>query len=561
MRYIAILSLIIYTSNVSLLAQANKPLLYDKNNLKGVQLDYVFKPLTADLKNPLKGGYAPYSLADNNGKIEKGVCNYVILPLKKYNEIGKQYSIKISLKVDEAYVIDSFAKSHIGITTMNKVPLQNWAIWNMGFYNFKNLTSDTINVFQFDYRMLCKANYLVVGVFRNPDYPDEPCDFCWYDFEVISCEISESKDATIDCHYFCDIDNERKMHTTEESSKGIEIYFDLNSYWVSRDDSISIAKFIKSKTSSKDLIIIEAGTDKIGNENIQLGQNRANAVKYILSKNGIIEEQIVTYNFSDTKSKDLINPKERKVSVYYSQNKIHQNLYSLVLESLSKNDFKETAILLQKWLKEVPYQNAIYHLFDCRFNEFYKHAISKTFLYNFKNKFYKNKNTVFQLDSLWCEDQRIRTLDRYVRGNEKYDHNSPIAKDTCFNSSYNYSNDKLCETFVEKYIEENGISKIDEITIRGQETLLYIIIHSKDTSFQKKYLSLVKESCENGIVKWQYYALLYDKIGVKENNIQRYGTQYRVDEKGTELGLYPLEDKEHLNEWRKQVKLAPITNL
>lgn len=144
---------------------------------------------------------------------------------------------------------------------------------------------------------------------------------------------------------------------------------------------------------------------------------------------------------------------------------------------------------------------------------------------------------------------------------KKYDRNSHITNDSCFNSSYNYSNDKLCEIFVEKYIEKNGIPKLEEISLRGQETLLYIIIHSKDILFQKKYLPLVKESCENGITKWQYYALLYDKIGVKEYNTQRYGTQYRADEKGTVLGMYPLEDKENLNEWRKQVKLAPITNL
>lgn len=548
-------------SSICVFCQNNNIIRYDANNLKDVQLNYVFKPLKNDLKNPLKGGYAPYMLADNNRKLEKGVCNYVILPLKNFNEIGKQYSLKLCLKVNEAYVIDSFAKSHIGITTMNKVPAQNWAIWDIDFYNFQNLNSDSINVFQFDYRILCKANYLVVGVFRNPDYPDEPCDFCWYDFEVISCEISESKDATNDCNYFCDIESERKIHKAEESSTGIETYFDLNSFVVNRNDSIALVEFLYSKNSSKDLIILEASTDKIGNENIQLGLNRANAVKNILLKNGILQEQIVIYNFSDTKSKDLINPKERKVKVHYSQNKIFNNLYSFALESLAKNDFKETAIILKKWLKEVPYQNAIYHLFDCRFDEFYKQAISKTFLQNFKNRFYKNRNSVFQLDSLWCEDQRNRTLDRYVRGNEKYDRNSPIAKDSCFNSSYNYNNEKECEKFVEKYIEENGIPTINEVTLRGQEALLYIIIHSKDISFQKKYLPIVKESCENGITKWQYYALLYDKIGVKEYNTQRYGTQYRADEKGTVLGMYPLEDKEHLNEWRKQVKLAPITNL
>ncbi|MFM2392224.1 MAG: hypothetical protein RLZZ546_201, partial [Bacteroidota bacterium] len=62
------------------------------------------------------------------------------------------------------------------------------------------------------------------------------------------------------------------------------------------------------------------------------------------------------------------------------------------------------------------------------------------------------------------------------------------------------------------------------------------------------------------MLSWEFYAMLYDKISVRNNGYQRYGTQYEVDQDNKIKGLYPLENAKKVNEWRKQVGLSSLSD-
>ena len=87
-----------------------------------------------------------------------------------------------------------------------------------------------------------------------------------------------------------------------------------------------------------------------------------------------------------------------------------------------------------------------------------------------------------------------------------------------------------------------------------------MILHTTDTTFQNRYLPIVQKACEEQLISWEFYAMLYDKINIIRNGHQRYGTQYVLDKGRVLSGLYPFEEEDKVAEYRKQVGLVPLSD-
>jgi hypothetical protein len=207
------------------------------------------------------------------------------------------------------------------------------------------------------------------------------------------------------------------------------------------------------------------------------------------------------------------------------------------------------------WIKMVPPENAIYALFDCWGEGESERLFRRDLVKNLRSRFYyKGKDLKFILDSLSCEDQKGRTLPMYLPINHL-----PDFMDTC-----NYSMDTLHDinhhSIVDRIYAEYGFPTVEAVGERGNQVLPYMILHTRDTSFQKRYLPIVQKACEEQLISWENYAMLYDKINIIRNGHQRYGTQWVLNTHDGPPRMFPFEDEDMVAEYRKQVGLVPLSD-
>lgn len=95
-----------------------------------------------------------------------------------------------------------------------------------------------------------------------------------------------------------------------------------------------------------------------------------------------------------------------------------------------------------------------------------------------------------------------------------------------------------------------GISKVGE---DAGEAAWLIVQHSiAEPEFMKEYLEMMSEN-ESDVNK-KHLAYLYDRIQYFQGKPQRYGTQLNADG-----SIYPVIDLNHLNVWRLQYNLPPLS--
>ena len=156
-----------------------------------------------------------------------------------------------------------------------------------------------------------------------------------------------------------------------------------------------------------------------------------------------------------------------------------------------------------------------------------------------------DKNLRQELQQIWDDDQKIR------------------HKLTAAEKDSSYSKEQIDEIF-NKMVEIDSINRIkickilDNRGFVGREIVgdkcrtLWIVIQHSPYELQIKYLPLFKKAVLNKDLKAKDYALMEDRIAVRENRPQKYGTQI-VHNK-----LWPLLDSTKVNIWREEVGLKPL---
>ena len=93
---------------------------------------------------------------------------------------------------------------------------------------------------------------------------------------------------------------------------------------------------------------------------------------------------------------------------------------------------------------------------------------------------------------------------------------------------------------------------------------IWIVIDHSDLAYRSKYLGLVKEKAEEGVLDKTDYAILNDRVRMEEGKPQIYGTQIKMaativdDDIAMQLYLWPVENPAALDSLRSTVGLSPI---
>lgn len=89
---------------------------------------------------------------------------------------------------------------------------------------------------------------------------------------------------------------------------------------------------------------------------------------------------------------------------------------------------------------------------------------------------------------------------------------------------------------------------------------IFLTIDHADLSFQKKYIPLVEERANQGVLEKSSYATLLDRILMRSGEMQVYGTQTVIQNVGGEdvLLIWPIENPDKIDSLRVSMDLIPL---
>lgn len=158
-----------------------------------------------------------------------------------------------------------------------------------------------------------------------------------------------------------------------------------------------------------------------------------------------------------------------------------------------------------------------------------------------------------ELDSLLCQ---VYEKDQSIRKESYKMFQAEMQERIKFQQRMD-SIDSCNQEIVFSILDSIGWPKgLSEMANRG----IFIVIDHAKLENQKKYLPLIKEQSDKGIIEKGDYATLLDRVLMKSNKKQIYGTQTIAKNKDGEVKLYvwPIQDSEKVDSLRNNVGLPPL---
>jgi hypothetical protein len=111
---------------------------------------------------------------------------------------------------------------------------------------------------------------------------------------------------------------------------------------------------------------------------------------------------------------------------------------------------------------------------------------------------------------------------------------------------------------LEEIISKYGWPKISDYGNMLASVPFMVIQHTEDINIQKKYLKLIGELVLIDEADPRSFAYLKDRILVKENKKQLFGTQTFIDPKSGKEEVWPIEDEANVDKRRQEMGMGPL---
>ena len=162
-----------------------------------------------------------------------------------------------------------------------------------------------------------------------------------------------------------------------------------------------------------------------------------------------------------------------------------------------------------------------------------------------------------QTDSLLCElherDQQIRHELMRVQRAFIAEQRAELVDSIVMLVEEEERTDSLNRVAVDSLLQNGWPEGLSE---QSNQTIWLIIDHG-DVEYQERYLPLIEQQAMRGIISLADYATLSDRVNVRRQRPQRYGTQtgYIQRDGETFTYVYPIEDISKLDSLRLSVGL------
>ena len=162
-----------------------------------------------------------------------------------------------------------------------------------------------------------------------------------------------------------------------------------------------------------------------------------------------------------------------------------------------------------------------------------------------------NKPLMEELAEIGEKDQRYRRQMRPI--SDKYGWNSP-QMDSLW--TLQLPLDSLNTIRILEIIEEFGYP--GKSMVGDQASTAFLVIQHADIEIQEKYLPILTAAAEKDELRYSSLALLIDRVRMRQNKPQLYGSQLQRNEETGGWEFYYIEDEKNVNKRRTEVGLGPL---
>ncbi|MFN0175419.1 MAG: DUF6624 domain-containing protein [Saprospiraceae bacterium] len=527
--------------------------------------------------NMMEMDYMPTCL-DQEHKT-RGVPSYLGTKFSEPLKIGEVYAVSFWIYILPSSDADAAFARYIGINLFQDV-IQNPTGKMLDGEAFQIDTVIYERWYQVKWlvRPVCNLQFLVLGVFRGEDGPPVNMDGHhnrFYIDDVAVMEVTGTENESAAIIPYCRYSKKEKEEMPTEIA-GTSCFFTPGDSLLSLSAIAALDSFaLRAKAASSATFLAIGRTDSVGRGHEALSQARIKSVlDYLEVKHNMPRFRFLPIGLgvknpladNTTESGRLIN---RSVQIQQMNSPMHLMVYRHLLSHVFAGEKPEAFKLLNIWLNLVPDRRKILVLFDPRLEPIKSdpkwHIVVKKVRATYRIQ--KQSALAFALDSLGAEDQKCRTLTRYIENMQIYMPDLD-STDHRWDASFPCDNSTLYAVQDEEHLQAlikligNDWPKISEIGERPTKTAFLVVSHTADTSFIAKYLPLLKKRCAEGEAEWIHYATLFDRMLVHRGLPQHFGTQYQPPSPEAEkLKLFPLENAAMVNEWRKELGLEPLLSI
>ena len=167
------------------------------------------------------------------------------------------------------------------------------------------------------------------------------------------------------------------------------------------------------------------------------------------------------------------------------------------------------------------------------------------------------QNTTAQTDSLLCElherDQQIRHKLLSVQQAYIAEQQAELIDSIVMLVAEQDCVDSLNRVAVDSLLQNGWPEGLSEQSNRT----IWLIIDHADVDYQERYLPLIEQQAVRGTISPSDYATLLDRVNVRRQRPQRFGTQTGYKQRDDEVFtfVYPIEDVDALDSLRLSVGL------
>lgn len=263
-------------------------------------------------------------------------------------------------------------------------------------------------------------------------------------------------------------------------------------------------------------------------------KTEANAARYDHYKSMLLSAYAGSY---EKKEGDILGDKHNKFISYFHLDAPADTVFKYLEDALTYDPIRQC-----------------YHLFYMKFN-FNKMREGKYFPDKMKDLKCYCDSIHARLDSTLIDILSvIKMNDQKYRGDDNF---APWRPGTEAYWEEQSILDLTNQQLIEKIIDRHGYPGRYKVGLEHEE-IAFLVIQHADLKIQEKYARIIKDAVENQQLERRYYALLIDRIRMRRNLPQIYGTQLVHNKKRDRLELYKMESLEGIDQLRAKYGLSTL---
>lgn len=489
--------------------------------------------------------------------------------------VGQLYEISLWLYVVSANRHDPDWGKHLGIALLPQ---------NLSFFGGRNaliipfigvdtLVYDQWYQAQWRVRPLCTANYLMIGVFADPQWPKSRgySELQYFLDNVSVVELPEAPAVADSSVYYCSRYDPAALGARPLMDAQM-LFYENDAFALSAEHRAALDTFAGYANRYPDLVFELSGhTDSIGADNLALSQKRVQAVyEYLTGTLQLPAHRLIAlargsatpFRPNHTEEGRKMN---RRTEIRQSDITLPMMYYRYALKALHENNKAGAFACLDKWVAKAEKGSLPLLLFDPRFDPLRPDKrwplIEKKVRDSYQN--HKYATASFLLDSIRLDACRLsgealadmlNTLPGHIPGGDNYAIALPGATEEAVTKRY-----RAHYHSIRPVLEKTGWPAKQGLSESAVFAAYHLLLHSRDINALQQWLPALQRACEAGELPWIMYAKCYDQWRVGLGQPQRYLTAVGYSEDGN-IVLPPWEgDENTVNEFRAKIGLPLLS--